>query len=96
MGAAVPIDVQEVFDVCDHNRSGYLDYLELQGAMRAYGFDATIEECVDLVRQHDLDADGKLNLVRRQSMQHADGSRRAPLRAAVHHHAPCDAPVRSC
>jgi len=59
---AVPADVRDAFDYYDANRSGFIDYLELQTALRGYGFDATMDECVELVREHDEDRDGKLSL----------------------------------
>ena len=46
----VPADVHESFDYYDRNRTGFLDYLELQEALRGYGFDATVGECIDLIR----------------------------------------------
>jgi len=51
----------EAFDHFDANRSGYLDYLELQTALHGYGFDTTVDECAELVREHDTDGDGKLS-----------------------------------
>ena len=55
-------EVRAVFDYCDRNRTGRLDYLELQEALRGYGFDATVGECVDLVRHYDDGGVGTLSL----------------------------------
>ena len=44
---AVPADVCDAFDYYDANRSGYLDYLELQTALQAYAFDATVEAFIE-------------------------------------------------
>lgn len=64
---AIPEHVRNAFNLYDANRSGFIDYLELRGALRGYGYDATIDECADLVRQYDDDDDGRLSLVRRPS-----------------------------
>lgn len=49
----LPADVLDAFEYYDTNRSGFLDYLQLQQALQGYGFDATIEECCDLIRRYD-------------------------------------------
>lgn len=61
---AVPEDVREAFDYHDRNHSGFLDYLELQDALRAYGMEMTIDEAAEFLRQYDTTGDGRLNLVR--------------------------------
>ena len=57
----IPADVRDAFAYYDANSSGFLDYLELRHALRGYGFDSSVEECIELVRQHDDDGDGKLS-----------------------------------
>ena len=59
----IPSDVRDAFAYYDANSSGFLDYLELRHALRGYGFDSSVDECIELVRQHDDDGDGKLNPV---------------------------------
>ena len=58
----IPDSVRDAFFFYDANHSGFLDYLELRAALRGYGYEADINECVDLVRQYDDDLDGKLSL----------------------------------
>jgi len=79
--SSVPSDVVEMFEYYDANRSGFLDYLELQGALQAYGFDVTVDDCINLTRQYDVDQDGKLNLVRERTRAPSDSRQSA-------HHAP--------
>lgn len=60
----VPHEIIDAFAFYDANHSGFLDYLELRAALRGYGYDADLDECVELLRQYDDDLDGRLSLVR--------------------------------
>ena len=63
MGAPyVPADLRATFELSDTNGSGYLDYLELQRALRTFGYDATVNESIDLLRQYDDRFEGRLDL----------------------------------
>ena len=63
----VPEDVQDAFDYFDDNKSGFLDYVQLHNALQHYTFETNIDEAIELVHTHDIDGDGKLNLVRAHS-----------------------------
>ena len=52
----------ELFHRFDDNRSGFLDFKELRGALAHYGLSATELESASLVRRYDDYKDGKLEL----------------------------------
>ena len=58
----VPARVAVTFDECDANRSGYLDYTELRGALLRYGIDVSEPQAASIVRAYDDSPDGKLDL----------------------------------
>ena len=58
----VPARVAAAFDEHDTNRSGFLDYAELRGALRRYGLDTTEGEAASIVRAYDDRPDGKLDV----------------------------------
>jgi hypothetical protein len=93
----VPHEIIDAFAFYDANHSGFLDYLELRAALRGYGYDADLDECVELLRQYDDDLDGRLSLVRARARAHARlralfyasvslsaGCARAAIHAAAH------------
>ena len=55
-------DVRAAFELGDANGSGYLDYVQLQRALRDFGYDASIDESIDLLRQYDDRFEGRLDL----------------------------------
>ena len=60
--ASIPDEVKDAFVCYDSTQSGFLDYQELREALHGYGFDAGVDESIDLVRQYDDDQDGVLSL----------------------------------
>lgn len=58
----VPSDLRTCFELSDTNGSGYLDYLELQRALLTFGYDASVDESIDLLRQYDDRFEGRLDL----------------------------------
>ena len=59
----VPARVATAFEEHDANRSGFIDYVELRGALRRYGIDASEGEAASIVRAYDDRPDGKLDVV---------------------------------
>ena len=60
-GPNVPARVAAAFEEHDANRSGFLDYGELRGALRRYGINLDEGEAASIVRAYDDRPDGKLD-----------------------------------
>jgi len=58
----VPTRVRSTFAHFDANGSGYLDYRELQNALRHYGVDLSTEGARAMVVRYDDRPDGKLDV----------------------------------
>ena len=56
-----PARVAAAFDAYDVNRSGFMDFRELRGALRHYGLDVSEGEAASIVRAYDDNPDGKLD-----------------------------------
>jgi Ca2+-binding EF-hand superfamily protein len=62
-GSQVTQRIAATFAHFDTNRSGYLDYAELRGALMHYGITSvTLQEAASVVRRYDDHPDGKLEL----------------------------------
>ena len=58
----LPERTRHAFRKFDSNRSGYLDYRELRGALKAYGLDATARGAARILAAYDHNPDGKLDI----------------------------------
>ena len=58
----VPADVRAAFERFDANKSGKLDYTELQEALRVMGFDPSVSYAEEQLRKYDRDGTGLLEL----------------------------------
>ncbi|XP_022906299.2 uncharacterized protein [Onthophagus taurus] len=54
-------DIQEAFDLFDHERSGHIDTKELKVAIRALGFEPRKEEIKKMIAEIDKDGTGKIS-----------------------------------
>ena len=57
----IPHDIVQTFNHFDANRSGFIDYTELRGALRHYGVEASVVQTAELSARGDH-PDGKLEL----------------------------------
>ena len=58
----MPADVRAAFERFDANKSGKLDYTELQEALRVMGFDPSVSYAEEQLRKYDRDGTGLLEL----------------------------------
>ena len=56
-------DLKEVFRTIDKDNNGYINLKELETAMRAFGFEFTDIEIIDLMKEYDKDGNDNLDLV---------------------------------
>lgn len=56
-------DLKEVFRLIDKDNNGYINLKELETAMRAFGFELTDFEIIELMKEYDKDGNDNLDLV---------------------------------
>ena len=55
-------DLKEVFRLIDKDNNGYINLKELETAMRAFGFELTDIEIIELMKEYDKDGNDNLDL----------------------------------
>ena len=56
-------DLKEVFRTIDKDNNGYINLKELETAMRAFGFEFTDIEIIELMKEYDKDGNDNLDLI---------------------------------
>lgn len=68
--------IAETFKVFDVDGDGFITAKELYSVMKEMGEDVTENEAIDMIRDADLDGDGRLNLIeyaRNMGLEHSTG-----------------------
>ncbi|XP_064597174.1 neo-calmodulin-like isoform X2 [Liolophura sinensis] len=53
----------EAFEMFDKDRNGYIDSKELKAAMKQLGEPLTDAQCNEMIREADMDGDGRINYI---------------------------------
>ena len=56
-------DLKEVFRTIDKDNNGFINLKELETAMRAFGFELTDIEIIEIMKEYDKDGNDNLDLV---------------------------------